>query len=107
MRRDMFARRMRRTYGYIGEINLAKGGTPTTALLQIATKLPWRFGSPAIETARSFVIARIQAFLPNAVFDTPACVLRVGMPAVGCVEPSCGGARGEHLAAWGVENGGG
>ena len=71
----LFAKKMRRTFGYIAEIKLTDGeGCDNPAHLQIVTKVPWRYGPSAAETETSWVFIRIQAFTSKALFDAPARV---------------------------------
>ena len=88
---DSYCRRLARVFGYIAEIKLSPSGagTPTPTQLQVATLLPWRYGSTPAERVDSFIFVRLQAFVSKAAFaSAPAALLRVGMPVVGFVEPS-------------------
>ena len=71
----LFAKKMRRTFGYVAEIKLTDGeGCGTPAQLQIVTRAPWRYGSTAAEKECSWILVRIQAFTSKAMFATPARV---------------------------------
>ena len=69
----LFARKMRRTFGYVGDIKMTSGeGSETPSLLQVITKVPWRYGSSAAERDSSWILVRLQAFTSKALFETPA-----------------------------------
>ena len=71
----LFAKKMRRTFGYVAEIKLTDGeGCGAPAQLQIVTRVPWRYGSTAAEKECSWTLIRIQAFTSKAMFATPARV---------------------------------
>ena len=71
----LFAKKMKRTFGYIAEMKLTDGeGSDTPAQLQVVTRVPWRYGQTAAETECSWLMVRIQAFTSKALFDAPARV---------------------------------
>ena len=79
----LFAKKMKRTFGYVAEIKLSfGGGSDTPAQLQLVTKVPWRYGPSAAERESSWILVRAQAFTSKALFETPA---RVGSCAVSCL----------------------
>ena len=69
----VFARKFRRTFGYVGDIKMSSGeGSETPAQLQVITKVPWRYGPSASERESRWILVRIQAFTSKALFETPA-----------------------------------
>ena len=62
----------------------------------------WRFGATAVESEAIFIFTRAQAFVSKAGFDPPVCVLRVGVPAAGCIGPTSGDPKSAHPLAWNV-----
>lgn len=71
-----FARKLKRIFGYVAEITLSDGyGTDAPAQLQIATRIPWRYGPSQREVGLSWILVRVQAFVSKALFDAPARVV--------------------------------
>ena len=119
----LFAKKMRRTFGYVAEIKLTDGeGCGAPAQLQIVTRVPWRYGSTAAEKECSWTLIRIQAFTSKAMFATPArvgfCILsspplychlgrihsriQLGMVVQGFLEPSSGDTKSCQMVGWDV-----
>ena len=64
-----YARRYRRTFGYVGDIQLsvAARDTATPSQLTIIAMIPWRYANDtAREKGDSFIFCRINAFAPKA-----------------------------------------
>ena len=72
----------------------------TPALFHAIIEFPWRFVDSPIETADSFIHARVQAFASRA--DLPNADVRVaiGQSVVGFLEPSSGDAKSAQLVGW-------
>ena len=89
-----FASKLRRVFGYVGEITLTGGdGTDTPAQLQVITRIPWKFGRTAAESGCSWMYVRVQAFACKAVFASGAKVVKLGSCISGFSEPSSGPAK--------------
>ena len=59
----LFAHKLKRTFGYVGDIKMSSGeGCETPAQLQVITKIPWRWGPTSLEKESSWIIVRVQAF---------------------------------------------
>ena len=98
-----FAVKLRRVFGYVGEITLTDGdGTDTPAQLQIVIKIPWRYGTNSAETGQSWMLARLVAFVSKSLFAQPAQVVKLGSCVVGFLEPSSGAASSCQLVGWDV-----
>ena len=121
---EVYAKRFRRAYGYIGEIklellylgrfyflpdafwvgpdvHLTDGeGTSTPAQLQLVVQIPWRFGNSPAETTASHIFVRVQAFVSRAAFTSPVQRLAVGDPVVGYLEPTNGPSKSAQLVSW-------
>ena len=96
-----FASKLRRLFGYVGEITLTGGeGADTPAQLQVITRAPWKFGRTAAEPGRSWIFALVQAFAPKAVFSSGAKVVKLGSRISGFAEPSSGTAKSCQLVGW-------
>ena len=63
-----YARRFRRIFGYVGDIQLSceARGALTPAQLTIAALTPWRYGDDPREAEDSFIFCRINAFASKA-----------------------------------------
>ena len=97
------ASKLRRIYGYVGEITLTGGdGTDTPAQLQIVTRIPWRYGRRTAETGCSWVFVRVQAFVSKALFSSPAQIIKLGQCISGFAEPSSGDSKSCQLVGWDV-----
>ena len=78
-----FARKMKRVFGYVAEIVLSEGaGANSPAHLQIASRVPWRYGSTSRGMECSWVLVRIQAFTSKALFETAARVVSCALDLV-------------------------
>ena len=98
-----FASKLRRIFGYVGEITLCSGeGTDTPAQLQVITRIPWKFGSTKAESGNSWLLVRVQAFMSKSLFAKPAQVVKLGDCVVGFAEPSSGTARSCQIVGWDV-----
>ena len=72
---SLFAHKLKRTFGYVGDIKMSSGeGCETPAQLQIITKIPWPWGPTAHERESSWIIVRVKAFMSKALFSAPARV---------------------------------
>lgn len=99
----LFAKKMRRTFGYVAEIKLTDGeGCGTPAQLQIVTRVPWRYGSTAAEKECIWALFRIQAFTSKSLFATPARAIQLGAVVRGFLEPSSGDTKSCQMVGWGV-----
>ena len=73
-----FARKLKRVFGYVAEIKLTSGeGTRTPAQLQVALRVPWRYGAQPHEKELSWMLVRAIAFTSKACFETPGRVVLV------------------------------
>ena len=75
-------------------------GACTPANLQVILTIPWRYGLTAAEVTASKTQVRIQSFVSRAIFPSATCVLRVGGPVVGYIEPTNGEAKSAQLVSW-------
>ena len=59
--RNIYARRFRRIFGYIGAIHLTVQvyATASPGYVQAVSQLPWRFGPQHAELADSFIFVRM------------------------------------------------
>ena len=116
-----FAKKLRRVFGYVAEITLSSGdGTDTPAQLQIATKIPRRYGSSEntsikkrrfyfaslffipCEKELSWILVRLQAFASKALFSSAARVVALGSFVSGFTEPTSGNSRSCQVVGWDV-----
>ena len=71
----LFAKKTRRTFGYVAEIKLPQGGgADTPAQIQLVAKIPFRYGTSTAERETSWMLVRVQAFMSKALFQAPARV---------------------------------
>lgn len=117
----VFAKRMKRMFGYISEITLSEcDGAPTPAQVQVVALAPWRYGQTSIENGRSWIYTRVNAFASKALFAKVAQVrtfsaplifglhfhsvrvLHMGQPVMGFCEPSSGDSKSAQLVGWDV-----
>ena len=113
------ARRYRRVFGYVGDIQLsveARGATTPTQLKVVAL-IPWRYGNDTSrEKEDSFTFPRINAFASKVLLTLggggyfvytpifapdPAVIIRVGDPVSGFLGPSPGESKSAQLTGWG------
>ena len=87
----------------MAEIKLTSGdGTETPAQLQLVTRIPWKYGVTAQETATSWVLVRVQAFVSKALFAKAAQIVKLGSCVMGFAEPSHGKDVSCQLVGWDV-----
>ena len=99
----ILAKKLRRCFGYVSEINLTEGeGTDTPGQLQVVVKIPWKYGSTSAEKDNSWMLARVQAFVSKSLFSAPAQVVKLGSCVYGFLEPSNGASRSCQLVGWDV-----
>ena len=75
-------------------------GALTPAHIPVIVKIPWRFGTSRNEKRPSFARVRINAFISRAISPSPVCVLKVGEPVVGYIEPTNGDSKSAQLVSW-------
>ena len=94
-----FAKKLRRVFGYVAETTLSSGeGTDTTAQLQIVTRIPRRYGSTDREKELSWILVRLQAFVPKALFASADRVVALGSFFCGFTEPTGGNSKSCQIA---------
>ena len=98
-----YARRRRRVFGYVGDIQLETEarGTTAPAHLQIDAIISWRYGGRSREDAESFIFAILNAFASKALHPNPAVCAIVGGAIVGFADPSSGDSESARLTGRG------
>ena len=95
------ALRYRLAYGYVSSIKVTDSydtGSPFCA--QIIIRLPYRFGTSAVETQNSWIYCRANAFSSRACLPGSAQAVRIGMPVCGLVFKSSRPYGTAHLFGW-------